>query len=313
MSEADQPGWHIAGNGAVGMALAYRLHRIGTPVTLLTHRDHGDRMDLEYEPFGEATIPWTCDALARPDGRTIHDLVVCTKAYSVRDVLSTWGSSLAADARIYFLQNGIGFETGDLSDGRRALFVVNGGFTAYRTNSNHVVQSAMRPIWIGDESGDNARSDLQGRLDTLRDAGFLVQWTTEIMLRRWEKISINAVVNSQAVLHDCDNGHLLTHPEAVADTRSMCDELGMLFEAMSVELTGAHLLDATRNLLKATSRNVCSTLQDYRHGLARHELDYINGALLEQARKRAIPMPRFEAIYTDVVAKFRGNASPATF
>jgi 2-dehydropantoate 2-reductase len=310
-AETDHNEWCIAGDGAIGMALARRLHEQSLPVTLLTRTAHRDALDLVYEPFGEPPVSWSCPTRSEPDGTRCHHLVIATKAYSVPEVLEKWGPSLEDGATVYFLQNGTGFDLRRLPDAAHPLFVVNGGFTAYLAGRHHVVQSAMKPIWIGVDDGADSPSSsrISGELELLDAAGFHVRWTPDIARYRWEKIAINAIVNAQAVIHDCSNGHLLEHPEASRDTLSMCEELGRLFSAMSVDLEGGHLHEVTLALLEATSRNVCSTLQDYRRGMKHHELDYINLALLKEARSRGIEMPVQEKVYARVTELFERNGA----
>ena len=312
MTGSSQSRWCIAGKGAIGMSLAYRLQHHSIPVTLLTRENEGDLLELKYQPFGGEVHDWTCDALWKPDGRPIDHLVIATKSYSVQQVLDTWSEALSPGAVVYFLQNGIGCEAQGLPVSTRPLYVVNGGFTAYLVEPNHVVQSAMEPIWIGTETGDPLPPDLEPEFRMLNAAGFQVTWTESIMLHRWRKSSINTIVNTQAALYDCDNGSLLEHPQAIEDTRLMCEELGALFKAMSIDLTCDHLHEATTSLLQATARNICSTLQDFRNGLANHELDYITLPLLEHGRTRGVSTPRCEALYAEISNHFRKNADRST-
>lgn len=311
-SNLAQSEWHVAGDGAIGMALAYRLHHHqSATVTLLTRTHQPDFVDLLYEPFGEPVVKWSCPTNFQHDGKKkFRRLVIATKAYSVEKVLQKWSPSLEEGATVYFLQNGIGFNVEGLPDSARSLFVANGGFTAYLAGRRHVVQSAMKPIWIGVENGDPSPSspDLENDLQTLDAAGFQVRWTPDIVQHRWEKISINAIVNTQAVIYDCVNGRLLEHPQASVDIRTMCDELGSLFKAMSVDIASEHLHKMTLSVLEITSKNICSTLQDYRKGMKRHELEYINLALLKEARSRGIEMPVHEEVYLRVTELFDQNS-----
>ena len=289
------------------MSLAYRLHQQAIQVTLLTRSHPGERLELKYQPLGGEIEHWSCDAICKPDARPIDHLIIATKSHSVQEVLDTWSDSLSPDAVVYFLQNGIGFTTEGLPPATRPVYVVNGGFTAYLVESNHVIQSAMKPIWIGNEAGDPMPPDLEGELRLLNDAGFMVNWTESIMLHRWRKACINTIVNTQAALYECDNGSLLEHPQAIKDTRTMCEELGAVFKAMSIELSGEHLHQATNALLATTAGNICSTLQDYRNGDTIHELDHITLPLLEHGRTHGVPTPRCEALYEEVSELFRNN------
>lgn len=308
MSLPPEQRWCIAGNGAIGMSLAHRLQDRSVPVTLLTRDDLGRQLSLTYQPIEGPPVDWTCKARHQPDGRPIDHLVVATKSHAVEEVLETWTDSLAPEATVYFLQNGIGFDTHRLPPSAKSLHVVNSGFTAYLAAPDHVVQSAMEPIWIGNEAGDPMPPDLEAPLQLLNAAGFRARWTESIRFLRWRKTGINTVLNTQAVLHDCDNGSLRTHPQAIEDTRLMCAELAAVFESMGFDLTADQLHEATTDVMTATARNYCSTLQDLRNGLTRHELDHITRPLLEHAREQGVPTPRCEAIYEEVTRRFRENA-----
>ncbi|MEE2681249.1 MAG: 2-dehydropantoate 2-reductase [Planctomycetota bacterium] len=312
MSVDPQPRWCIAGNGAIGMSLAHRLQQQSVPVTLLTRDDLGARLSLTYQPIEGDPVEWTCEARSTPDGRPIDHLVIATKSAAVPEVLDTWSDSLAPCAVVYLLQNGIRFDAPPLPASTHALHVVNGGFTAYLAAPDHVVQSAMKPIWIGDEAGDPMPPELKRPLDLLNASGFRAQWTRSIMRLRWRKAAVNTVLNTQAVVYDCDNGSLLSHPPAIKDTRLMCEELGAVFESSGIDLTGDQLLEATREVMESTARNICSTLQDHRSGLTTHELDHITLPLLERARRQAVPTPRCEALYAEVTRRFGDNAHRST-
>ncbi|MEC9156716.1 MAG: 2-dehydropantoate 2-reductase [Planctomycetota bacterium] len=304
--------WHVVGDGAIGMALAHRLHRQGRPVTLITHEDHGRTRELSYRSLRGPEVRWRCDVLARPDGRPLERVLVTTKAYSVEEVFATWGEALAGHASIYYLQNGLDFEARGLPGSVRVLHVVNGGFTAFVDGPGSVVQSAMNPIWIGTLDGGPPPEALAGDLATLGAAGFEVRWTDAIRLHRWEKAGINTVINTLTVLNDCLNGQLLERPPLAKDVRRLCTELGALFTAMGLPFTEGHLLESTQAIIEGTAHNVSSTLQDLRAGRPRHELGYITRPLLEEAARRSIPMPTCEAGYREVSRRFEAAVGPGT-
>ena len=314
ISDRRQEEWCIAGDGAIGMALAYRFHQQSLSAPILTKHQQAEAVEMVYEPVGQEPVKWSAHTLFKPSDVAIRRLVIATKAYSVADVIEKWSPSLTEDAVVYFLQNGTGFYHYDLPQSVCSLFVVNGGFTAYLKGVHHVVQSAMKPIWIGVDSGDSAppTGAIEQDLQLLDSIGFHVRWTDEIVKHRWEKLSINAIVNAQAVIYNAPNGELLTHPEATANTKKMCDELGTLFEAMKIDISADGLYQETLDLLQATSKNICSTLQDYRRGVTRHELDYINLALIKEGQDHQISMPVCEAVYAKVKSLFLEKGRPSS-
>ena len=164
--------WHVIGDGAIGMALAHRLHRQGRPVTLVTREDHGRTRELSYRTLEGPDVRWCCDVLARPDGRPLERVLVTTKAHSVAEVFATWGGALAEHANVYYLQNGLGFEARGLPASVTELHVVNAGFTAFVDGPGSVVQTAMKPVWIGTLDGGPRPEAIAGDLATRHAAGF---------------------------------------------------------------------------------------------------------------------------------------------
>lgn len=299
--------WYIAGAGAIGMSLAHRLHERGSRVTLITNSPQTDEVELSYEHMGSDAVRWSCPVATQPDGHSIERLVVASKAHAVTEIVTRWSPSLVDGARIYFLQNGIGFiEEGMLPSSVQPIHVVNAGFTAFKRSKWHAVQTATEPVWAGSGPGGiiGSMDVIEADMQVLEEAEFKARWTDDIDLHRWEKIGINAIVNALAVIHDCENGQLLESLEASTRIRAMCDELGLLFQAMDLELTADRLHESTLSVLQSTARNICSTLQDHRSGSGRHELDYINLALLEEAGRLGVEMPVQEQVYTEVVEAF---------
>ena len=239
---------------------------------------------------------------------SVERLIVATKAFSVAEVLSKWAPALAPNARVYFLQNGLGFiPEGVLPADVHSLTVVNSGFAAYLKSPRHVVQTAMGRFWIGDESGSPIppSEEITKDLRILHAAHFLCDWTSEISKHRWLKMCINAVINAQTVLFDCPNGELSTRPEAIELTGSMCDEFGAAFRAMGIDITAEDIRASTQEVIELTADNLSSTLQDYRHGRRVNELAFINGAIIETARSLGISMPVNADVYHRAEERFK--------
>ncbi len=300
--------WHIVGNGAIGSALACRLTEIGEAVDLVGRRVDSESLELSYEQPHHAPVTIQCSASNGPRG-PVDRLVVATKAFSVPEVVYAWASVLTTNARVYFLQNGTGFiPEGVLPAHAYSLTVVNSAFAAYLKSPTHVVQTAMGRFWVGDESGSSAppSEEISEDLRILHAAHFLCDWTPEIVKHRWLKICINAIINAQTVIFNCRNGELLTRPEAIELTASMCEEFGAAFRAMKIELTAQSILESTQKVIDLTANNPSSMLQDLRHGHHKNELECINGAIISAATRQGIPMPVNSDVYRRAGERFEG-------
>lgn len=284
--------WHIAGNGAVGMMLAWHLQRAGERVCLLTRSEQPDPVDLIHRFKDQPPETWACPTRFQPKQDTrINRLVVATKSFSVSEVLETWGGVLTPEARIYFMQNGRGFHLDQQPvPGQRVIHVVNSGLAGFRSGEHEVIQTAMHSMHCGDAVGSETPADSQvsGDLDRLLAAGITMEWVPDIDDRRWIKVAVNAAVNPLTVIFQCPNGALLEHPEAMELMRGMHREIAEIFKGMGMAPTAEDLGNLTTAVISGTGENLSSMLQDFKRGAARNELDHITVPLIEQAAKLGV-------------------------
>ena len=298
--DTTQPDWFIAGGGAIGLALASRLHLDGQSVGLLGRDGENGSLEVRYSDVDgihhDLEIPFT-----RPDaGGSVGRLLIATKAFSVREVLRTWGSSLDPAARLFLLQNGIGFhDPGELPGGIRHLFTVNAGFTAYRDEHGTVVQTACSEVMVG-ESGVSVPvpdGTIERDLAALESAGLRLRWTTDIDDRRWIKLAVNAVINPLSVIHGCRNGEIPERDGADAAIRGMCGESARVLERMGIDFSAEDIRREVLRVAGHTARNYSSMHQDHRRGDGLNELRYINLPLIEAGDRHGLDMSTHRSVY----------------
>ncbi|MDA7668685.1 2-dehydropantoate 2-reductase [bacterium] len=304
--------WHLVGGGAVGMALAHRLHGTGEPVRLVTRTPRPDPVELVYHDGDGPPVTWSCPTTSPTadvpaSGRSVHRLVIATKAYSVGDVLDVWGPRLVPGARVFFLQNGIGFRrSGDLPEDVHALDAVNTGFAAFRSDERTVTQTGDEPFQIGDAIGRStpAVDSIVNDLDQLNRAGIEAIWTPVIREHQWLKIAANAVINPLTAIFGCRNGVLLERAETSDLVDSLCVENDRVLESLGFGAAGRGLLERTRHIIRATASNVSSMLTDLNRGDGRSELDFINGALLRAATEHGVEVPVNRSVHDRAAERF---------
>lgn len=308
--------WHIAGNGAVGMMLAWHLRRAGERICLLTRSEHPDPMDLIHRFKDQPSETWTCPTRFQPKEDTqINRLVVATKSFSVSEVLERWRGTLTPEARIYFMQNGWGFHLEEHAvPGQRVIHVVNSGLAGFRRGEHEVIQTAMHPLLCGDAAGSASPADegVSGDLDRLLAAGITLNWVSDIDERRWVKVAVNAAVNPLTVIFRCPNGELLEHPEAIELMRGMQQEIAEIFRGMGMNQTAENLGDLTSGVIAGTRDNLSSMLQDFERGADRNELDHITVPLIEQAGKLGVNSSVLQEVDRRARACFAGRSGEGT-
>ena len=304
--------WNLVGDGAVGMALAHRLQATGESVQLVARRPLPDPVELVYRDGDGSSVTWSCPTASSTEGsvasgRSVHRLVIATKAYSVGEVLDAWGPRLAPGARVFFLQNGIGFRRpGDLPEDVHALDAVNMGFAAFRSGERTVTQTGNEPFQIGDAIGRStpAVDSIIDDLDHLNRAGIEAIWTPSIREQQWLKIAANAVINPLTAIYGCRNGVLLDRAETSDLVDSLCVENDRVLQSIGLGAAGRGLLERTRHIIRATAANVSSMLTDLNRGDGRSELEFINGSLLRAATEHGVEVPVNRSVHDRAAERF---------
>ena len=293
----DSHHWHIAGNGAIGMAMAWHIHHAKQHVCLLSREEVPNPLKLTYRSE-ELESQWECPTRSRPDdGPMISRLVVATKAHAVAQAIKTWAPALTEDARLYFMQNGREFLPESLPEKWAISYIVNDGFAAYRFDNTTVVQTAHKPILVGDaRGGETPTPQVAADLKLLAEAGIELRWTDDIDRERWRKLAVNALINPLTVIFDCHNGGLRTHPEAIELRNAMRGEIEALFAALQLDSNETLLHEHTEDVIKATHENISSMLQDFRHGRDNNELSYIMRPLIHAADAHGIDVPTIRTV-----------------
>ena len=108
--------------------------------------------------------------------------------------------------------------------------------------------------------------------------------------RLFLKGCVNAVINPLAGIMDVTNGALLESEFLRQLVLELCNELLPLAHRLGyAEITQESLPDLVHGIIRQTSGNVCSMLQDMRRGARESEIDYVNGYLVERAAQLGCP------------------------
>ena len=297
------------------MALAHRLQATGESIRLVARTPLPDPLELVYRDGDGPSVTWSCPttsptADSSAAGRFVDRLAVATKAYSVAEVLDVWGPRLAPGARVFFLQNGIGFRRpGDLPEDVHPLDAVNTGFAAFRSGERTVTQTGNEPFRIGDAAGraTPATGTIDEDLSRLARAGIRATWTPAIREHQWGKIAANAVINPLTAIFGCRNGVLLEREETSDLVDSLCTENTRVLEALGFPAVGEGLLERTRHIIRATASNVSSMLTDLNRADGRSELEFINGRLIRTAEEHGVEIPTNRSIHDRAAEAFAAS------
>ena len=285
----------IVGPGAMGLLFAGRLAKFANQdVVILDYKkDRADFLNkngIKIEgikgKFHVYVPVITVDELSfSPDF-----VMICVKAYNTKDAAYELKDVIDHNAVIITLQNGLGNVEILKNILKRDVY---GGITAEGATllgTGHVRHAGYGDTIIGPK---NKR--LIELKDVLNKAGFKTELVDDIEGLIWGKLLINVAINAITAITKLKNGML----PAIEGTRRIMGEC--LKEAMKVvEKKGIKLpyedpIQKAYEVCEKTANNVSSMLQDILNQKLT-EIDFINGAIVKEAKKLGLSTPVNETL-----------------
>jgi 2-dehydropantoate 2-reductase len=291
----------IVGPGALGCLLATTLSRIsGEEIRVLDHDSQRAAL-LQHSGLtlerGARREHFPIRATADPRRIGPVDLVLlCVKSPSLGQTLPCLSPLLTKNTLLLAWQNGIGhlplLRAAQLP-GAVALAVTSLG--AHLVGPGQVRFGGEGVTSLGfleeapEEAPEEARLALQGAAALFRLAGLEVRLEPDILAQVWNKLLVNVGINALTAIHNCKNGALLENGEALAMLQSAVQEAASVAQAKGIAIAPEPVA-RTIAVCQATASNISSMLQDVRAN-RQTEIEAINGAVLEEARRLGLPAP----------------------
>jgi 2-dehydropantoate 2-reductase len=121
-------------------------------------------------------------------------------------------------------------------------------------------------------------------VNTFNNAGISTSISNNIIKEIWIKAIINSSINPLTTFFQCKNGNLIKNPILEKLVERICNESTHIAKANGIQLGSKNMIDKTKEIIRNTSENYSSMLQDFDKG-KKTEIDSINGKLLEIGRK----------------------------
>ena len=288
----------IVGPGAMGGLFGALLVKSGEDVLLLDRRRERaasiSKNGLNVEGIsGELHAP--VRASADPDDARNADLVIiCVKSYDTKQATTRLKDVIGKNTYVLTHQNGVGnVEAISAIVGEEKTI---GGVTsqgATLLGDGHIRHAGKGDTNIGSIS---AIRDTQyaRRLEeikkTFEKAGFETKIADNIHDLIWSKLIINVGINALTAITRLNNGRLIEFEGTDAILEEAVNEAIRVAESKGIKLIFDNPVEKVRGVCKATAGNIASMLQDVLRK-RKTEIDYINGAIVAEARHFNIPVP----------------------
>ncbi len=319
--------WYILGAGAIGTLFACQFERANIRSTLLirpgirqnqaSHAppeetsksidvtfldDSTQHFSIPIQPSIQSPITPLSESPSTPP---IRQLILSTKAHQSQMAIDGIQSRLAEGAIIVVMQNGMGVaEQLQAQLPQCTIFVATTTEGAHRPTEKSLIHAGAGETWIGNlPLGDKKN----GRLEAVTAQSIAKQWQRtalsihydhNITQRLWTKLAINCAINPLTVKYQCNNGALLTNPEALQLMKKVCQELQNIMTARGIH-THSDLFTTVKQVAKNTHSNISSMLQDHRNQKPT-EIHFINGYVVNEGKALNIPTPVNQALALEI-------------
>lgn len=292
--------WAILGLGAIGKLWAGYFLQANQNVELLLRNETAlnsfQRKGLTLRDATQ-TKHWPTPHLASPQtqGAKIHALLITTKTHQTLSALKDFSHRFDRNTQFVLLQNGLG-----LAEKIRWFFPDNPLFLGittdgvYCVDTNTIVHAGYGETWIGPAE---AATELHG-FSTLHRINASCVWSDQIQPRLWQKFAINCAINGLSVIHQCQNGQLLSKPDALHQLENICQEIEQVLAAKSIDLPSP-LIALVKHVATQTALNYSSMYQDFK-AQRPLELEAMNVYLCQEAARLGLACPYNQALITTI-------------
>jgi 2-dehydropantoate 2-reductase len=296
----------VAGAGSIGSLLAAHLAHVAD-VTVLTRREEHAAALREHglRVSGRSDFTARLDATADPAALPADaELAILACKSTDLDPLSERLEGTLPGATVMTIQNGLGAEEIVAAHGAWPLLSAVTFMSGTRHGDAHVEYVLDTATWIGPYR-ETTEADARRVAELIEAGGLKAESFPDLRPAQWSKLVFNATVNGVAALTGLPHDFHFAQTEELSDlgflVRDLVDEGKAVAAAAGVELHD-----------DPWEMNVLATRRGHRHypsmleDVEAHrptEVELINGSLVREARKHAVPVPLQTAVYRLVKAK----------
>jgi len=290
----------VIGSGAMGSLFGGKLAIAGENVVLYdVYREHIDTVNkeglsIEDAETGKITVVHP-QASSDPESVKNSDvLLIFVKSTNTESVANQFKSFAAPHTIVLTLQNGLGNDAilvKHFGIERTAIGVTSQGATFL--GPGKIKHAGKGPTHI--TMADGNKTKLQDLAAALGRAGFETYISDEVTSLVWSKLIINVGINALTALLNVKNGQLLEYEDIKQVMADLVKEALIVVKKKGIQLIYDDPLAQVYEVARKTASNSSSMLQDFQKNHPT-EIDFINGAVVNEAQKLGISVPVNETV-----------------
>ena len=280
------------GPGAMGCLFAASLSKAGHEVSLLDYKqeraevinNNGIKVESQEGSFSQR-VP--VDTHLR--SAAVDLILICVKASKTAEVAKQLAGAIDKRTLVLSLQNGVGnIETLASILGEQCVL---GGVTsegATVLGPGHIRHAGKGQTFIGPIQSTSV--PISEIVTAFNEAGFQTSASYNVQSLIWGKLVVNVGINALTAITHLRNGVLPELEETKSLMESAVAEAVEVARAKGIDLPYEDPISKVIDVCKATAANVASMLQDVLNRRPT-EVDFINGAIVREARAYGISTP----------------------
>jgi len=301
--EVDNLNVAVLGAGSIGSLIAAKICQYGVENLLIHARgEHGSAMALNgIEVRGQdsfiikdKSMIVSLDEVGFYTGlkNEIDILFITSKANDVISLMEKSLHLLNENSKVICLSNGLGHIEKCMDFfGPHRVFAASISHGAWRPEPGVVNWAGKGNISIGRFGEGPGLSDAEEIINLLSMSGLNPIWDDDGRKLVWSKVLLNIAINPVAALIGCENGMLL-QSNLFELCSSIMIEGATIARQEKVNIPSDEELNSKlHEVIKATSTNFCSMLQDVKKGRPT-EIQFLNQAVVDRAERYGIPTPK---------------------
>jgi 2-dehydropantoate 2-reductase len=306
----------VIGTGGVGGYFGGRLALAGNEVTFIARGNHLDaiRKDglIVKSTMGDFIIKPAIVTEKIQSALDTNLVLICTKAWQVKEVAQTIAPLLGKETIVMPLQNGV-LAAEELAEYIPARNIVGGLCRIFsKIESQGVIHHlGIDPTIVFGELNNEQSERTASLKDTFTNAGITNICSVDIQAELWKKLLMISSGALLAVTHT-NYGELRSLPQTRAMLHELCTEIYHVAIAAGVKLPGNIVEKTMKAVDTFPPESTCSLTRDVWNGKP-SEIEYQNGTIVRLGEKYGIPTPINRFVYFSILPmdmKSRGtNAS----
>lgn len=308
----------VIGAGSLGLLLSAKLAPLCNHLELVTNtqkqaetlRTEGiGLLNHTLRPSSSLSISSYESNNEYKSNESVDYVILAVKQSALNEQFIHYVSTrLGESGKLVCFQNGIGhIEQLEAKIGLNRIFVAITTEGAKRNSAHSVVHTGQGITYIGsptelltedcssDQVKQSSGTDIKDLCELLKKAGFCAEASNQVLIKVWNKLVINCVINPLTAILRIYNGQLLESEYTIRLMRDLYNEALKVAEAESIALS-EDLWNQLLEVCERTAGNQSSMLQDRIAGRVT-EIDWINGALLKIGDQHHIDLPVNRTVY----------------